>query len=75
MNVVVHNPSTADMKEARIAVPHPHFDVFKDDAKVDAYVVCHKDYLEGKDIDSCQMTVSMDLAAWDVATLKLALNT
>jgi len=53
MNVVVHNPSTVDMKEARIAVPHGHFDVYKDDVEADAYVVCHKDYLEGDDIDSC----------------------
>jgi hypothetical protein len=31
MNVVVHNPSTVDMTEARIAVPHGHYDVYQGD--------------------------------------------
>ena len=75
MNVVVHNPSTVDMSEARIAVPHGHFDVMQGESKLDAYVVCHDDNIEGGDsFDSCFMTVDIATAAWDVSNFQLALN-
>jgi hypothetical protein len=69
MNVAVHNPSTVDMTEARISVPHGHFDVMQGENKLDSYVVCHKDNIEGgDDFDSCFMTVDILTAAWDVSS-------
>ena len=75
MNVVVHNPSTVDMKSARIAVPHGHFDVKQGETPLDAYVVCHMDHAEnGEDFESCFMTVDIATAAWDVSSFKLIFN-
>jgi hypothetical protein len=75
MNVVVHNPSTVDMTQARIAVPHGHFDVTQGDSNLDAYVVCHKDHVEnGQDFTSCFMTVDIATAAWDVSYFALTFN-
>jgi hypothetical protein len=69
MNVVVHNPSTVDVKSARIVVPHGHFDVMQGDDQLNAYVVCQNDTLEnGKHIESCFMNVEIEVAAWDVTS-------
>jgi hypothetical protein len=45
MNVVVHNPSTVDIKKARIAVPHGNFDVMDGTKTLEANVLCSEDYL------------------------------
>lgn len=75
MNVVVHNPSTVDMKSARIAVPHGKFDVMQGESPLDAYVVCYNDHAEnGENFESCFMTVDIATAAWDVSSFKLTYN-
>jgi hypothetical protein len=75
MNVVVHNPSTVDMKSARIAVPHGHFDVMQGETPLDAYVVCHENLAENhQNFESCFMTIDIATAAWDVSTFKLVFN-
>ena len=69
MNIVIHNPSTVDMKSARIAVPDGHFEV---DAP--ATVTCHEDYIQGAHIDSCFMDIDIVIPAMSVSTIKIKQN-
>jgi hypothetical protein len=46
MSVVIHNPSTVDLKQAIIAVPNGNFEVVNGytGEPLQAFVVCHQDY-------------------------------
>lgn len=53
MHVLVHNPSTVDMKLVRIAVPHGNFDVKNATQELKAMVLCSEDYIN----DSCFLEI------------------
>jgi hypothetical protein len=78
MNVGIHNPSTVDMKTARIAVPHGNFDVMIGDQALEAKVMCSEDYLQtqqgGKSVESCFMDVELPTPAWSVSAFTLKYN-
>lgn len=50
MSVIVHNPSSLDMSEIKIAVPHGKFSIQGFDSKLEQFidvassVTCHRDF-------------------------------
>lgn len=81
MNVAIHNPSTIDLPQAKIAVPHSHFSVkaydyetqmFKD---VSASVISYEDTIEdGTSVKSAFMYVDHLTAAKEISLIQLTYN-
>ena len=77
MTVVIHNPSTIDVNQAIIAVPHGNFEVINGVTghPLQAYVACHQDYdINDDQILSCFLHAQLETKAWEVSVIKLREN-
>jgi len=60
MSAIVHNPSSLDMSEIKIAVPHGKFSIQGFDSKLEQFidvassVTCHRDFDDDRNVfQSC----------------------
>jgi hypothetical protein len=82
MSVAVQNPSTVDLQEAKIAVPHGKYDVKVFDKSSQKFedassqVSCQTDTLDlGRNIESCFLTVPVKTDAKSVSLLQVSEST
>ena len=74
MSIVIHNPSTVNLKQAIIAVPHQNFEVIDgySGESLPAYAVCHQDYDDkNNQFLSCFLHFDIETKAWDLNVIKL----
>lgn len=76
MTVAVHNPSSIDMNEVSILVPHGYFAVSKfvnnGFESIKSSVACHEDtYENGKPVDNCRLLAAVKVPANGFAYLQV----